>query len=154
VALQIAATKGAPMTRVATVRAVPGKGLVGDRYFGQAHGGRVAGVTLIESEVLDALERDYGVRLDFSATRRNILTRGVSLNELVGEVFRVGGVVLRGTGLCEPCWHIAASDPRVLRGLVHRGGLRAEILGEGTIGVGDGVRRLRPPLTMKGSSRC
>jgi MOSC domain-containing protein YiiM len=142
VALQLAAAKGAPMRQVESVRAVPGEGLLGDRYFGQTRGDRVAAVTLIESEALEALERDYGVRFAFSATRRNILTRGVSLNALLGQRFRVGEVVLQATGLCEPCWHIAAADPRVLRGLLQRGGLRADILSEGMIGVGDAIREV------------
>jgi MOSC domain-containing protein YiiM len=132
-ALQIAPHKGEPMRWVDEVYAVPKKGLKGDRYFASPQGKRVSAVTLIESEALEALEKESGIHLSFEDTRRNVLTRGLFLNTLVGQDFRLGNVVLRGTELCEPCWHIAQSNPGVLRGLLHRGGLRAQILTEGTI---------------------
>jgi MOSC domain-containing protein YiiM len=130
---------------VNAVHAVPGKGLEGDRYFNQAgalsekHGpGRE--VTLIEIEALEALKRDHEIELDPADSRRNIVTRGVPLNDLVGREFRVGEVTLRGISLCEPCSHLARlTQPGVLPGLVHRGGLRAQILTDGMIRVGDVV---------------
>jgi len=137
---------GAPMLAVDEIRAVAGRGLEGDRYFQQTgtfstKPGPGREVTLIESEAMEALERDYGVKLGQGDARRNIVTRGVPLNHLVGRTFRVGEVVLRGIRLCEPCSHLAqltADDVR--QGLVHRGGLRAEIRTGGIIRVGDAVR--------------
>jgi MOSC domain-containing protein YiiM len=153
IALQIAPAKGAPMAAADFVDAVPEKGLRGDRYFGQLRDKRCAAVTLIESEALAALAAEYGIHLPFRDTRRNLLTRGLSLNELVEQEFLVGEVRCRGTALCAPCWHIAQSQPGVLQGLLHRGGLRAEVLTEGTITVGSVVTRSSLVQLDAGSSR-
>jgi MOSC domain-containing protein YiiM len=98
-------------------------------------------VTLIEIEAIEALERDYGVKLSPGDARRNIVTRGVALNHLVGKEFRVGEAVLRGIRLCEPCQHLVrlTGQEKVLPGLVHRGGLRAQVVKGGVIRVGDAV---------------
>ena len=86
------------------------------------------------------MKRDYDVELDAGRSRRNIVTRGVALNHLVEKEFKIGAVTLRGTRLCEPCAHLEKlSGKGVLRGLIHRGGLRAEISTGGTIRVGDEV---------------
>lgn len=131
------------MEPVNAVRAVPGRGLEGDRYFegqGTYSGTKGSGrsVTLIEEESLEALARDYGVQLDPGESRRNIVTRNAPLNHLVGREFRIGEVFFRGMRLCEPCSHLAElSGAEVIPGLVHRGGLRADILNEGIIRVSD-----------------
>lgn len=146
VSIHVAPGRGAPTTSVQQVRAVPGKGLAGDRHFGRAENDPDAPrpdreITLIEVETIEALGRDYGVSLGPGETRRNIVTRGVALNHLVDRRFAVGKVALRGLRLCEPCSHLAEMTHQdVLRGLVHRGGLRAQILTEGVIRVGDEVR--------------
>jgi len=98
-------------------------------------------VTLIEIEAIEAMKRDLGIELDPGASRQNIVTRGVPLNHLVGRKFRVGEVTLFGVRLCEPCSHLERlSHPGVREALIHRGGLRAQILADGTIQVGDPVR--------------
>jgi len=133
------------MRTIDAVRALPGRGLEGDRYLLRTgtYSGKTGGdreITLIETEALDALRRDYGVALTAVETRRNIATRGVPLNHLVGRVFQVGETTARGLRLCEPCSHMERlSGKRMRAGLVHRGGLRAEILTEGWIRVGDEV---------------
>lgn len=143
--IHIAAVAAAAMTPVKEVRAVSGKGLEGDRYFSRLgtysnDPGSGREVTLIESEALEALRRDYQVELDAGRTRRNIVTRGIPLNHLVGKEFRVGEVVLRGRRLCDPCAHMEKLAVKgALRGLIHRGGLRAEVVKGGTIRVGDAV---------------
>jgi MOSC domain-containing protein YiiM len=128
------------------VRAVAGEGLEGDRYFKKTGtysnipgGGRQ--ITLIELESVDALKRDLKIELDPAQTRRNIVTRDVPLNHLVGRQFRLGReVVLQGVRLCEPCSHLESLTLRGVReGLLHRGGLRADIISGGTIRVGDPV---------------
>lgn len=146
VSIHTAPSSSVPMTSVAEAQAVPGKGLEGDRYFHETgtFSEKIRGpdreVTLIELEALEALERDYSVTLQPARARRNLVTRGVALNHLVGREFAVGGVILRGLRLCEPCSHLAKWNHREnLRGLVHRGGLRAQILVGGTIRVGDEV---------------
>lgn len=145
VAIQIGRQAEGPLESVPEVRAVPGKGLEGDRYFrGEGSfsknpgGGRE--VTLVASEVLSLLEREHGIRLDPAETRRNLLTSGVTLNDLVGKVFQVGGIRMRGVRLAEPCSHLERlTQPGVLKGLAHRAGLRAELLDEGVIRVGDAI---------------
>ena len=133
------------MEAVPKVRAVPGKGLEGDRYFrGEGSFSKIPGggreVTLVASEVLSLLEREHGIRLDPAETRRNLITSGVTLNDLVGKVFQVGGVRMRGVRLAEPCDHLERlTQPGVLKGLVHRAGLRADILNEGVLRVGDEI---------------
>jgi MOSC domain-containing protein YiiM len=146
-AIHVAAAAGGPMVPLREVRAVPGRGLEGDRYFTKTgtysrHEGADRQITLIEFEALEALERDYRIQLDPGESRRNVATRGVALNHLVGRRFRIGDVRLRGLRLCEPCSHMERLSGKPVRsGLVHRGGLRAEILTEGVIRVGDPVER-------------
>lgn len=142
VSIQIAQAATSPMRPVKEVHAVPGKGLEGDRYCKEIETfsnepGLGRDVTLIEFEAVEALKRDYGIELSPAEARRNIVTRGVPLNHLVGQEFKVGEVTLRGIRLCEPCSHLENLSRRgVMRGLVHRGGLRAEIVTEGMIRVG------------------
>ncbi len=145
VSLQIAPTAKAAMVVVTEVRAVPGRGLEGDRYFHQIGTysktpGKGREVTLIEIEAIEALARDYDLHLDPKDSRRNIVTRGVALNHLVGRDFRVGAVWMRGIRLCEPCNHLnRLLGKRVSPALLHRGGLRADLLTEGLISVGDAL---------------
>ena len=146
ISIHIASAAAGKMVPVAEARAIPGKGLDGDRYFHQtgtysAKPGPDREVTLIEVEALDALRRDYHVTLDPGDSRRNIVTRGVPLAHLVGREFTVGPVSLRGIRLCEPCGHLERLTREGARaGLVHRGGLRAQILTGGVIRTGDPVR--------------
>ena len=148
VAIHVAAAAKGPMVSVTEVRAVPGKGLEGDRYFSKVgtysnNPGSGRDVTLIEIEALEALKRDYGIELEAGESRRNIVTRGVPLNHLVGQEFKVGEVTLHGIRVCEPCAHLEKlSRKGVQRGLIHRGGLRAHILTDGTIGMGDIIQEL------------
>jgi MOSC domain-containing protein YiiM len=153
VSIHIALSAAAPTKLVGEARAVAGKGLEGDRYFigsgtYSKPGATSAKVTLIEIEAIEALKRDYGIELAPGESRRNIATRGVALNHLVGREFKIGAVVLRGTHLCEPCAHLQKLTRQgVMRGLVHRGGLNAEILTGGVIRVGDTVEFDRSSLS-------
>jgi MOSC domain-containing protein YiiM len=124
---------------VASVRAVAGHGLEGE-YHWSADPEPGQSLTLIAAEALEGLRADTGIELSHEASRRNLLTRGIDLNALVGRRFTVGGVECAGIDLCQPCNHLAKLTERgVLRGLVYRGGLRADILGGGEIAVGDAV---------------
>ncbi len=90
---------------------------------------------------MKALERDYQLFVDPGDTRRNIVTKGIALNHLVGKEFKVGQALLRGIKLCEPCGHMEKlSKAGAKQGLIHRGGLRAQILETGSIRIGDEVR--------------
>jgi MOSC domain-containing protein YiiM len=125
---------------VSEVSADAGRGLRGDRH----HGPRGADITLIEAEAIDDVAADQGIDLDGGLSRRNVTTRGVDLETLVGTRFRVGEVVCVGEERCEPCRHLASlTEPGVLRGLVHTG-LRASIVAGGTIRVGDPVELETP----------
>ena len=100
-------------------------------------------MTLIASEMLDLYARERGTLLEPADARRNLVTRGVSLNDLVGKIFRVGDVRLKGVRLAEPCKHLERLTHRgVAKGLVHRGGLRADVLDEGVLRVGDDIREI------------
>lgn len=134
------------MTSRTEVRAIAGKGLEGDRYF--AGNGTFSPnpqkpdfeLTLIEWEKVDAFARKSGLPFTTRHARRNLVTEGVDLNALAGREFRVGGALIRGIRLCEPCNHLAKiSFPETLRGLVHKGGLRAQIVVSGTIRTGDSI---------------
>jgi len=150
VSIHIAAVGAAPIKSIREARAVAGQGLEGDRYAlklgtysNQPGSGR--DVTLIEAEAIEALRRDYQIVLETGSTRRNIVTRGVYLNHLVDREFKIGDVVLRGTRLCEPCSHMEKLTVKgAMRGLIHRGGLRAEIVKGGAIRVGDKIDPANP----------
>ena len=145
VSIHVAPEAAAVPVSVKEVRAVAGKGLEGDRYYRKkgtysAKDGPDRQVTLIESEAVDALGREYGIGMEPGETRRNIVTRDVSLNHLVGREFTVGVARMRGIRLAEPCGHMEeVSGKKARAGLVHRGGLRAEILVGGVIRVGDEI---------------
>ena len=142
--IHIAMSAEAPVRGVAEVTAIAGVGLEGDRYATRtgtfsAKPKPSRQITLIEAEAIEALERELGIVLAPGETRRNVITRGVALNHLVGFDFTVGEVRLHGHELCEPCGDLArmTGKPQILAGLVHRGGLRAEVLEGGVIRVGD-----------------
>ena len=141
--LAVAPAAEAPMQLLEVAQARAGRGLDGDRYAAGAgtfspRAGRRPGydLTLIAAEVLDEMAA-AGQALDFAGTRRNVLTRGIDVNALVGRRFRIGDVLCEGRRLCEPCVHLdRLSGPGILRPLIHRGGLRADILTDGEIRLG------------------
>ena len=142
--IAIAAKATAPMRRLERVEAIAGAGLSGDRYAAGAgtfstKGGSGRDLTLVDGAALDALISE-GTLSAPSEARRNLVVRGIDLDGLIGRRFRVGTAECRGARRCEPCAHLERlTRPGVLRGLVHRGGLRADVLGDGAISVGDEV---------------
>ena len=162
-AIYTAAEAGSPMRRRGRVEAVPGRGLEGDRYCAgngafstkRSPGREVTELTLIEAEVIEPLRHDVQLDVDAADSRRNIVTRGIALNDLVGTDFWVGDVHLHAAGLCEPCVSLVKSpeNKHLLRGLAHRGGLRARILSGGTITVGDTIELTSVISTRRGSTR-
>ncbi|HLO34924.1 MAG TPA: MOSC domain-containing protein [Candidatus Deferrimicrobium sp.] len=143
--IHVAAAAGEPMRSLERVRAVAGVGLEGDRYALRT--GHYSGdakidrdITLIEAEEIEALADRTGIMLAPGETRRNVTTRGIRLNELVGRRFRIGAVECEATRLCEPCQYLTdLLGTPVLAPLAHRAGLRARILTGGEIGLGDEV---------------
>jgi MOSC domain-containing protein YiiM len=142
--IYIAPAATAPALSVKEAHAIPGVGLEGDRYAlrqGTFYKPEPDfELTLIEAEAIDALKRDYNVDLPPNETRRNLVTRGVALNHLVGRDFQIGEVKAHGIRLCEPCDHLQRLTGRqLIKGLRHRGGLRAQILTPGAIRIGDSL---------------
>ena len=154
VQILIAPSPTAAMECRQEIQAVPNHGLEGDRYFsGTGTFSRQPQkpdfeLTLIESEAIEAFVRESGLPLTAEDVRRNLVTRGIRLNDLVGLEFSIGTVRIKGMRLCEPCAYLAKKTrPEVLSGLVRRGGLRAQILSAGLIRSGEAIRveSTRPP---------
>jgi MOSC domain-containing protein YiiM len=139
----VSASAGEPARALDSVRALAGRGLEGDRHASGTgtfpSGVPGSALTLVEAEVCES----FAPPLDADEHRRNVVTRGVALNSFVGHEFTIGTVRCRGMRLCEPCTVVQgyASRP-VLRELAHRGGLRADILEDGLISVGDELRAI------------
>ena len=144
--LAVAPLAEAPMQLVSRARALAGRGLEGDRYAKGSgtfspRGANRPGyeLTLIAAEVVEELTTRDAAH-DFTSTRRNVLTRGIDVNALVGRHFRIGNVHCRGLRLAEPCAHLERlHGPGLLRPLIHRGGLRVDILSNGSIAEGDEI---------------
>ena len=146
-AIYIARDAGAAMEYLQEASLMAGRGIEGDRYFSGAgtFSKKLTGlpdreVTLIEAEEIDRFNAQQGLSLNYGDLRRNIITRGVRLNDLVDREFRIGSVEFRGIRLCEPCDYLAKMvTAKVLKGMVHRAGLRACILTDGMIRESDPI---------------
>jgi MOSC domain-containing protein YiiM len=143
-AIFVTPTRYAEQLAIEAVQLKTGKGMIGDRFFGysQKYPGR--NLTLIEVEAIEEFNTNYAQTIAPSSTRRNFLTRGIRLNELVGKTFRVGEVLCRGIELCEPCRvlarqlsHESLSQAAIIRTLTHKRGLRADVLSDGIVRLGD-----------------
>ena len=147
IAIRIASDAAAVMQSVDCAEAITGTGLKGDRYaelkgvFQKGEIERKQQVTLVEIEAIEAATKRYDLTVTHQSSRRNLLTSGAPLNHLVGVDFWVGEVQLRGVKLCEPCSYLdKVSGAGHLEALLHRGGLRAEIIQGGQLRVGDVIR--------------
>ncbi|GAB2181439.1 hypothetical protein DLREEDagrD3_16620 [Denitratisoma sp. agr-D3] len=145
----IAPLAGAAALFPAVVTVEAGRGIVGDRHYCREGAEPGQNLTLIEAEAVDTFNRSLGTGYGPADMRRNLIIRGVRLNDLVGRRFVVGGVLLRGVELCEPCAHLgerlattALSAAAIVAALVGRGGLRADVLRGGEIRPGDALRIL------------
>ncbi len=140
--IHIAAEPEAPVQSVESVVVWTGRGLEGDRNLALADGWAPRGtaITLIEAEAIESVIAEHGIDMRNGRSRRQVTTRGIALNDLVGRGFHVGAVRCRGYELCEPCRHLEGmTEPGVIKAFVRRGGLRADVLEGGTIAVGDAV---------------
>jgi MOSC domain-containing protein YiiM len=146
-AIAIARQAKGPMENIDAVEVVAGEGLVGDRYGAGIGAAQLQGrrkpeneVTLIASEAITAANDEFNLTIEHLDTRRNLLTEGVPLNDLVGKTFRVGPVLLKGLELCEPCGYLEKRTfPGIKLALNHRGGLRCCVVQGGEITVGDPI---------------
>jgi MOSC domain-containing protein YiiM len=141
--IYIAAASGEPPRPVPSVLGHAGRGLEGDRNLSPPDRWIASGcaISFIESEVIDAVWKEHGLDLRDGRSRRQVVTSGIRLNDLVGKEFRAGQLRCRGVELCEPCLDLQRmlGDPGTIKALVHRGGLRADILDGGELAVGDAV---------------
>jgi MOSC domain-containing protein YiiM len=136
----ISPEKGLLPDPVESARAFAARGLEGNRYFFEGDAPPGVALTLIAVEAVEALEREHGISIEPRESRRNVVTRGIDVNALVGKAFRIGDVECRGIALCEPCTSLQAmTQPGIIKGLAHRGGLNADIVSDGEINVGDAV---------------
>jgi MOSC domain-containing protein len=130
--IHVGAAEGAELWTVESAEAVAGKGLVGDRYFFEEGAKPGQALTLVEHDVVEE------VGLPPGGTRRQLTVSGTGLNDLIGKRFRVGSVECYGVELCEPCLHLESmTRPGIIKDMVHRAGINADILTDGTISVGD-----------------
>lgn len=144
----ISATARKPLVSVAEVRAVPDRGLEGDRYF-FAKGsfsrwpGTGRAVSLIAQEALEAIHTEHGIDLQEGRSRRNLVTSGIDLADLQGRRFRIGTAVFRGVRPCAPCQYLERiTVAGVFAALKDRGGFRADVIAEGILHVGDAIELL------------
>ncbi|HUS06916.1 MAG TPA: MOSC domain-containing protein [Bryobacteraceae bacterium] len=146
VQILIAEARSARPREVMEAEAVPGRGLAGDRYFNGTGtfckpGEPDRELTLVAAESIEDFLATSGVSLEAADLRRQLVTSGVPLNDLVGRDFQIGSVRIHGIRLCEPCEHLAAlTIPGVLPALIHKAGLRAQVLTGGKIRPGDPIR--------------
>jgi MOSC domain-containing protein YiiM len=146
-AIAIARQAKGPMENVQSAEVVTGEGIAGDRYGAGIGAAQFKGrrkpeneVTLIASEAIGAANDEFNMTIEHLDTRRNLLTEGVPLNDLVGKTFRVGPVQLKGLELCEPCGYLEKRTwPGIKAALKKRGGLRCCVLEGGAIEVGDEI---------------
>jgi len=146
VSIHIASESGGPLLQLDEASLVPGKGIAGDRNFREEGAKPDRQVTLVEEEKVAEFNRESGLAMQADQTRRNLVTRGVNLNRLVGRHFRVGQTLLEGMDLCQPCAGLGAlyaneffTRAQVVKGMLDRGGLRARIIVGGTVRPGDAI---------------
>jgi MOSC domain-containing protein YiiM len=144
IAIFVAPAPSAPTEPVQSIRVLAGRGVVGDRHLKpEGTTGGSSDLTLVESEAIAAFSSETGIPLEPGETRRQLVTEGIRLNDLLGRSFRIGELECRAIELCEPCAHLESlTRPGVLRGLVHRAGINADAGADGTIAVGDEVAPL------------
>ncbi len=151
-AIFVAPARHAEQIAVDAVQLKAGKGIVGDRFFGFRQKQPGLNLTLIEWEAIEEFMRIYKLSIPMNGTRRNLVTQGIRLNELVGETFKVGHVLCRGVELCEPCKVMAKQFPvsalaqtEIIEAFTRKGGIRVQVLTDGVIELGDKIVRKNCP---------
>ena len=131
------------ITEVESVEVVADKGIVGDRHF-REYNDPYSQLSLIESENIDFYNIKYSLNIPYVKFRRNIVTEGIQLNNLIGKRFSVGSVELEGIDLCRPCRHLSEllNQDNIIKEFLRKGGLRCKILSSSSIRVGDVIKIL------------
>ena len=122
------------------IEVIASKGIIGDRYFHEFNGDREQ-ITLMESENIDYYNKTFNANFDYLVFRRNIITKDIRLNNLVGKIINVGEIKLKVNDLCRPCKNLQnkLEKDNIIKEFLRRGGLRCEILSSGTINIGDKI---------------
>ena len=128
---------------VSSIKVLANQGIVGDRHFKEFND-PFSQLSLIESENIDYYNIKYGLDIPYIDFRRNIITKGIQLNDLVGKKFQIGKVELEGVDLCRPCRHLCEvlNQDNIIKEFLRRGGLRCQILSSSTINIGDKIKIL------------
>ena len=142
--LGISANNNQTISEVNSIKVLANQGIVGDRHFNEFND-PYNQITLIESENIDYYNIKYGLNIPYKDFRRNIITKGIKLNDLVGKRFKIGKVELEGIDLCRPCKHLSEilDQDNIIKEFLRRGGLRCQILTSSTIEVGDKINVYR-----------
>lgn len=146
IAIFTAPEKHAEQISLEAVQLKAGKGIVGDRFFGLRKTQPGRNLTLIEWEAIKEFNLTYNENIPLKASRRNLLTQGIRLKDLIGRPFKIGQVLCRGVELCEPCKVMVREFPGtslthndIIRAFIGKGGIRAEVLTDGIVKSGDGI---------------
>ncbi len=139
--LGIAKNENQKIQSVDEIELMPGKGVVGDRHFHENKEAR-SQLTLIESENIDYYNNKFKTDYSYIDFRRNVVTKGIQLNDLVGKKLLIGNVEIQGHDLCRPCKHLEETlkGQDIIKEFLRRGGLRCEILNPGTVIIGDKIK--------------
>ena len=141
--LGITANSNQPIKEVNSIEVLTNKGVLGDRHF-QEFNDPYNQLSLIESENIDDYNTRFGLNISYIDFRRNVITKGIQLNDLVGKKLRVGNVELEAIDLCRPCKHLTEvlNQENILKEFLRKGGLRCQILSSSNINVGDKIEIL------------
>ena len=141
--LGITANSNQPIQEVNSIEVLANKGIIGDRHF-QEFNDPYNQISLIESENIDDYNMRFGLNIPYIDFRRNVITKGIKLNDLVGKKLKVGSVELEVIDLCRPCRHLTEmlNQDNVLKEFLRKGGLRCQILSSSNIKIGDKIEVL------------
>ena len=141
--LGITAINNQSIQEVSSIEVIANQGIVGDRHF-KKFNDPYNQISLIESEGIDNYNIKFGLNISYIDFRRNIITKGIKLNALVGKKFKVGTVELEGLDLCRPCRHLSEilNQKNIIKEFIRKGGLRCQILSSSNINVGDKIKAL------------
>lgn len=146
IAIFVTASKHGEQISADAVQIKTGKGIVGDRFFGFRKSQPGRNLTLIEAEAIAEFNHRYHLDIPLNATRRNLITQGIRLNELIGQRFQIGGVLCQGIELCEPCVVMVRQFPataltqtEIIRAFINKGGIRVKVLTDGVVKLRDEI---------------
>jgi len=141
--LGITAINNKKINKVESIEVIENKGVVGDRHFKEFND-PYCQLSLIESESIDYYNSKYGLNISYLDFRRNIVTKGIQLNNLIGKKFLIGDVKVEGVDLCRPCRHLTEviNQDNIIKEFLRKGGLRCQILSSSKINIGDEIKLL------------